>query len=137
MPFPLAFFDLSYAFAQRCAEVSSCSTGDALLRYTHLYLAFGLGRGFDPAHPSWQTFLAGLEAVPDPVAWIDAAYHQMTDRLPERVPEHPFGCFSYVLWEGGRVRLHFYNPAPGTSPLRREEMPARLAELGGCWLICV
>jgi len=31
-----------------------------LLDYTNLYVRFGLGRDFDPAHPVWREYLSGL-----------------------------------------------------------------------------
>ena len=41
-----------------------------------------------------------------------------------------FGCFSYTIVEGSRVRLHFHNNGPsGYSPLKRDQMSKRLTEL--------
>jgi len=126
--YPYEFFELNYRYARRAAQVSGCALEDALLKYTHLYLAFGLGRSFDPTEPAWVEFLEGLKTETDPKAWIYATYrHSLALRL--RPPEMTFGCFSYAAWEGGRIRLHFHNPQPGESPLSRLAIPERMQEL--------
>jgi hypothetical protein len=41
-----------------------------------------------------------------------------------------FGCFSYTVLPGQRIRLHFHNAeTQDTSPLSQERLPARIAEL--------
>lgn len=129
MDYPREFFDLTYRFAQRIHCVTGLALDQALLRYTHLYLAFGLGRSFDPSVADWAAFIAGLRNAADPVDWMYATYRRLVGYLPPRQPDLPFGCFSYAVWAGGRVRLHFWNPERGVSPLRREFIPTRMAEL--------
>lgn len=129
MEYPPEFFALNLRFARRAAELARVSLPEALLRYTHLYLALGLGRDFDPAHPAWQAFLAGLATAADPGEHAYRAYRQGLAERPRALPEIAFGCFTYTAWDGGRVRLHFFNATPGESPLRRQRLPERLAEL--------
>lgn len=129
MNYPVGFFSLTYTFARRAAQLNKCSLAEALLRYTHLYMAFGLGRSFNPSAREWQGFLAGLDDAEDPAVWMHATCHRLTKRAPARVPEPAFGCFAYDLWDGGRVRLHFFNPDSGKSPLRAEAAVERRAEL--------
>lgn len=127
--YPRGFFDLNYRYAIRIHEVTDLSIEDALLKYTHLYLAFGLGRSFDPTLPAWVEFLSGLVQSSDPLDWINLTYARLSGGLPSPVPENSFGGFSYAVWEGGRVRLHFRVVTDCSSPLKRAEMPARLREL--------
>src|SRR5439155_12564861 len=49
-----AFFDLQLQFAHKVTRLSGLPLARALLEYTNLYARFGLGRDFDPAHPTWQ-----------------------------------------------------------------------------------
>ena len=65
MIYAKAFFDLQLEFAQRVAILSELPLARALLDYTNLYIRFGLGRDFDPAHPSWREYLAGLQDTND------------------------------------------------------------------------
>lgn len=127
--FPAEFFELNYRFALRIAEISGAPLPDVLLRHTHLYLAFGLGRSFDPADPRWAAFLKGLAAVPDALGWIVETYHALTGGVQPYTPEHPYGVFAYSLWEAGRVRLHFFGGPVGVSSLSRRAVPQREAEL--------
>lgn len=129
MEYPPEFFDLNLRFARRAAELARLDLPEALLRHTHLYLAFGLGRDFDPAHPAWRDFLSGLASAADPVEHAYQAYRRGLVERPRALPEIAFGCFNYALWSGGRVRLHFFNAMPGESPLRRQHVPERLNEL--------
>jgi hypothetical protein len=127
--YPQGFFDLNFRYAQRISEVSGLSIGDAMLNYTHLYLAFGLGRSFDPTLPAWVEFLSRLALSSDPLDWINQTYARLSGGLPPPEPENSFGGFSYAVWEGGRVRLHFRVVSGSSSPLQRTQMPARLREL--------
>lgn len=129
MHYPRAFFDLNYHFALRIAEISGIPLADALLKYTHIYLAFRLGRSFDPACSAWAVFLDGLHAAEDPVGWIFATYTRLTGGEAPELPEPRFGAFSYALWDSGRVRLHFWGGPPGASFLSRAAIPARTGEL--------
>ena len=57
MIYAKAFFDLQLEFAHRITILSGLPLARALLDYTNLYIRFGLGRGFDPAHPTWREYL--------------------------------------------------------------------------------
>jgi hypothetical protein len=128
--YPPRFFDLNLRFASRMAEIGPTTWTDALLQDTHLFLAFGLGRPFDATHPVWQAFLLGLAHAPDTVAYTYDVYVRLRADQPSAAAEPGFGCFSYALWPGGRVRLHFRPEHTSGSPLVRAEAPARRAELG-------
>jgi hypothetical protein len=128
------FFALNLDFAAKAAEVTGLSFAESLLEYTHLYLSFGLGRDFNPADESWRGYLMGLPGATAPAAWTYRFYlaRQAAAAPPAALPT--FGCFSYAVWEGGRVRLHFHAEEEGAlagaaGPLSKEQMPARLAEL--------
>lgn len=128
MNYPREFFSLNYAFARRAAQLGKCSLAEALLRYTHLYMALGLGSSFDPGAQDWQGFLAGLADTEDPAGWMYAASRRVDKTKIDGLSEQTFGCFSYSLWEGGRARLHFLNPGR-QSPLRAAFVGERKAEL--------
>ena len=128
MSFAPEFFTLNLRFAEKVVAVSDQTFAQALFNYTHLYLSLGLGRGFDPEHPLWQEFLRGVAAAEDKTSYTHAFHLQHAP--PKEMPNPAFGCFSYAVWEGGRIRLHFHNAeAAGVSPLARERVPQRVAEL--------
>jgi hypothetical protein len=125
-----AFFDLQLQFAHKVTLLSGLPLAQALLEYTNLYARLGLGRDFDPAHPTWREYLAGLRDPSD--------YHEWTYRFYLKRPEAPtapgvvatFGCFSYSPSSGGRIRLHFLNAeTDGHSPLAIDRLEQRLADL--------
>jgi hypothetical protein len=127
--FTQAFFELNFRFAERITEVTGLEFATSLLRYTHLYIRFGLGRSFDPANPVWQAYILGLSQAAEPVMWTYQFYmqrHAQTTR-PEA---SPFGCFSYAVWSNNRIRIHFHNAEDASHrPLSKERMNIRLAEL--------
>jgi hypothetical protein len=103
-------------------------TGRALLDYTNLYVRFGLGRDFDPAHPVWREYLAGL--AHDDGEWTHAFYLRRPEAAPPALIA-TFGCFSYARLGPDRIRLHFVNAdGDGQSPLSRARRGRRRAELG-------
>jgi hypothetical protein len=125
-----AFFDLQLRFAHKVTRLSGLPLARVLLEYTNLYARFGLGRDFDPAHPTWREYLAGLR---DP-----NEYHEWTYRFYLKRPEAPtapgvvatFGCFSYSPSSSGRIRLHFLNAeTDGHSPLAIDRLEQRFADL--------
>jgi hypothetical protein len=136
MIYPQAFFDLNLLFARRVSELTGRPFEHTVLAYTHLYLAFGLDRRFDPGHPVWQAYLQGCREHPDPCAYTYAFYLERQRQLPPRpLPDPSFGCFSFALWPGDRVRLHFRNAeTEAISPLSPKRLPARLEELRAMFL---
>jgi hypothetical protein len=136
MILPEAFFDLNLLFAQRVSALAKQPFERTLLGYTHLYLVFGLDRSFDPGTSVWQAFLHGLWENPDPCAWTYTFYLNRLAQLPPKpLPTPSFGCFSYAVWSGGRVRLHFRNAELGdAAPLCPERLPVRLEELKAMFL---
>jgi hypothetical protein len=128
--FPRRFFELNWLFALRVEVLSQRPLAGALLDHTHLYIRFDLGRGFDPTQSTWQEFLRGIDLSGDPIEWTYQFYltHQAPDS--QRPDEPMFGCFSYTVLPGQRIRLHFHNAeTQDTSPLSQERLPARIAEL--------
>ena len=69
-----AFFDLQLQFAKAIWAPSGLPLTRALLEYTNLYVRFGLGRAFDPAHPVWQEYLAGMGDANDTGEWTYRFY---------------------------------------------------------------
>lgn len=130
MQFSRDFFDLNLRFAQKVSDVAGQSFQRSLLEYTHLYLAFGLGRDFDPENAAWQKY---LHQIPRSGGQLSATTHRFyLERIaehPKPEPEHPFGCFSYTLWDKDRVRVHFRNATMASGVLQKEKVPERISEL--------
>ncbi len=129
MIYAKGFFDLQLQFAHKVTVLSDLPLARALLEYTNLYVRFGLGRAFDPAHPTWRKYLAGLQDTNDSREWTYRFYLTRPEvAAPALVAT--FGCFSYAQLSGDRIRLHFRNAeTDGRSPLGIERLGQRLAEL--------
>jgi hypothetical protein len=124
------FFDLQLQFAHKVAGLSGLPLARVLLEYTNLYIRFGLGRDFDPAHPTWQEYLAGLEDTRDIGEWTYAFYSRRPDAMAAPGVVATFGCFAYSRLSGERIRLHFQNAeTAGHAPLATERVGQRRAEL--------
>jgi hypothetical protein len=125
-----AFFDLQLRFAHTVSALSGLPLARALLEYTNLYIRFGLGHAFDPAHPVWREYLAGpVGYTKDGREWT---YRFYLGRPPADPPDvvATFGCFAYARLAGDRIRLHFRNAETGDhSPLGDRRQAARRAEL--------
>ncbi len=116
-------------FAQKVADISGQSLDGALLHYTNLYIRFGLGWDLSAANPIWQEYLTGLRENADRGEWTYRFYLKQQPATPV-VVQLPFGCFSYSVLDGGRIRLHFHNNEPAEqSPLSHDCLSLRLAEL--------
>jgi hypothetical protein len=125
-----AFFDLQLQFAQKLAILSGLPVARALLDYTNLYIRFGLGRDFDPAHPTWREYLAGLHDAEDFREWTYRFYLRRPDTMAAPAIVATFGCFSYARLSGDRIRLHFENAeTDGHSSLGIERLGQRLVDL--------
>jgi hypothetical protein len=125
-----AFFDLQLQFAHKVTLLSGLPLARALLEYTNLYARFGLGRDFDPAHPTWREYLAGLRDPNDFHEWTYRFYLKRPETLTAPGVVATFGCFSYSPSSGGRIRLHFLNAeTDGHSPLATDRLEQRLADL--------
>ena len=130
MTYAKAFLDLQFRFAQTVTRLSGLPLARALLEYTNFYIRFGLGRAFDPSHPTWQEYLAGLQDTNDSGGWTYRFY--LTRPHPMVPPDvvATFGCFSYARLSNDRIRLHFHNAeTDGRSPLGTERRGQRLADL--------
>lgn len=125
-----AFFDLQLQFADKVALLAGLPLADALLAYTNLYIRFGLGRQFDPAHPDWREYLAGIREGADNSDWTYRYYlARPNDAGPPAVVASS-GCFSYAQLDNHRIRIHFGNAeADGRRPLGAERAAHRLEEL--------
>ena len=125
-----SFFDLQLRFAKRITALSGFSLARAVMEYTNFYIRFGLGRDFDPTHPIWQEYLAGLRDANDNGEWT---YRFYLARSPAVMPPNlvaTFGCFSYARLSHDRIRLHFQNTEPDDlPPLGIERRGQRLADL--------
>ena len=75
------FFDLQLQFAHKVAALSRLPLARVLLEYTNFYIRFGLGRDFDPAHPAWQEYLAGLQDTNDIGEWTYSFYSRRPDAM--------------------------------------------------------
>ena len=129
MTYARAFFDLQLDFALKVSALSGLPLARTALDYTNFYIRFGLGRDFDPAHPVWREYAAGLEAL-DPREWTYRFYS--TRARPVTVPAlvATFGCFAYARPTPERIRLHFQNTeAGGHAPLAMDRRDRRVADL--------
>jgi hypothetical protein len=128
--YPQAFFDLQLQFADQVAALSGLPLARVLLEYTNLYIRFGLGHAFDPAHPTWQAYLAGLRDTRDPRGWTYAFYLRRPDAMAPASVVATFGCFAYARPTRERIRLHFQNAeTAGLAPLAIARVDERRAEL--------
>ena len=130
MIYAKSFFDLQLDFAETVAARGGLPLARAVLEYTNVYIRLGLGRAFDPAHPEWREYLAGLHGAHDRRDWTYRFYLKQ-GREPAGPPVvATFGCFAYASSGAGRIRLHFENAEPeGCSPLGAERQGQRRAEL--------
>ena len=125
-----AFFDLQLQFAHAVTVLSGLPFARVLLEYTNLYIRFALGRDFDPAHPGWQEYLAGLQRTNDRLGWTYRFYLMRPQAMVVPGAVATFGCFSYTRPSSDRIRLHFLNAeTDGHSPLGIERRGQRLADL--------
>lgn len=53
MVYAKAFFDLQLQFARKVTALSGLPLTSVLLKHSNFYIRFGLGRDFDPLHPTW------------------------------------------------------------------------------------
>jgi len=109
MVYAQAFFDLQLQFADKVTEISGLPLTRVLLDYTNLYIRFGLGRDFHPEHPIWKAYLAGLQDTHDMREWTYRFYMTRAETMAGPPVVATFGCFSYALLYGDRLRLHFQN----------------------------
>jgi hypothetical protein len=124
-----AFFDLQLQFADKVTILSRLPLARVLLEYTNLYIRFGLGHDFDPGHPTWQAYLAGLPER-DIREWTYAFYRRRPDAMAAPAVVATFGCFAYARPGGEWIRLHFQNAETDErSPLALERVSRRRAEL--------
>jgi len=125
-----AFFDLQLEFAAAVATDTRLPLARAVREYTNVCIRFGLGHAFDPAHPAWCAYTAGLDVADDPGEWT---YRFYLGRGPDAGPPNvvaTFGCFAYASTGPGRIRLHFANADDrGRSPLAAEAQAQRREEL--------
>jgi hypothetical protein len=130
MVYAKAFFDLQLQFAHTVTALSGRPFARVLLEYTNLYIRFGLGRDFHPAHPTWQAYLAGLRDTSDQQAWTYRFYLTRAEAMAGPAVVATFGCFAYARLSGDRIRLHFQNAeTDGHSPLGVERLGQRRADL--------
>lgn len=130
MIYAKAFFDLQLQLAHTVTTLSGLPLARALLDYTNLYIRFGLGHDFDPAHPTWRQYLAGLQDTNDSREWTYRFYLRRPDAMAAPAIVATFGCFSYARLSGGRIRLHFENAeTDGHSSLGIGRLGQRLADL--------
>src|SRR5258705_13221402 len=100
-----AFFHLQVRFARKVTALSGLPLELALLQYTSLYVRLGLGRAFDPGHPIWRGYAAGLGDADDIGGGTYRFYLTRRETGPPGIGATR-GCFSYARLSGGAHRLH-------------------------------
>jgi hypothetical protein len=128
-PYAKTFFDLQLQFAERVCGFTGLSVERAVLQYTNFYIRFGLGGDFDPAHPGWQAYAAGLRDAGDRGAWTYRYYMSRRHAAAWPPVVATFGCFAYAPLGEARIRLHFHNADADGSSLALERQAERRAEL--------
>jgi hypothetical protein len=124
------FFELQLEFARSVSALSGLPLARTVLDYTNFYIRFGLGRGFDPAHPEWQAYLAGLRDGEDGQEWTYRFYAARPRPVAPPRLIATFGCFSYAWLGSDRLRLHFHDAdEDGRSPLAPDRHDRRRSEL--------
>jgi len=122
-----AYFAVQRRFAERWAALAPVPIETAYLECTTWYLqAAGLDREFDPDHPTWQKFIADVQAAADPDGVVHAA-------AIENEPDVPPGPVLDWSWEAEDrcVRLIFYPQRSGDGhPLAQGNLPERQREFG-------
>lgn len=130
MQYSKAFFDLQIRFAEAVANLAGMRIEQALLDYTNIYVRFGLGRAFDPAHPTWRRYIDGLSQTAEMSDWTYRFYLARGEDAQAPSLTATFGCFAYAMQDAASVRIHFNNVEPATvSALSLGCLPARLREL--------
>lgn len=130
MNYPKRFFEINLRFAQKVSEVSETPLESSLLLYTNFYIRFGLGRDFAATNLIWQEYLEGLHQVEDTAEWTYRFYLKRQQQVAPKSHNSPFGCFSFTVVDGNRIRLHFHNnESSERSLLSQSRMGKRLAEL--------
>ena len=130
MAYARAFFDLQFQFAEAVSALTGQPLARALLEYTNFYIRFAIGREFDPDHPVWQAYVAGLRDTQDGREWTYRFYLSRPWALAGPAVVATFGCFAYAPLSPDRIRLHFENVESGDrSPLAAERRGQRLADL--------
>ena len=125
-----AFFDLQIQLARRVTLISGLPLERTLLDYTHLYKRLGAGRDFEASSPTWQSYLAGLRDAEDAADWTHSFYLTRLGKATGPTVVAEFGCFSYAVWAGNRIKLHFRNAERGGhSPLGIDRVVQRRADL--------
>src|SRR5688572_22549820 len=113
MAYPVAFFEPQVRLARLLAERFNLTLSEALLNYTSAARALGV------TDEEWSSVAPALLAADDLADALHAAYEQRRhpDPSPTDTTFHGrplFGCFSYVVRDGGIIRPHFAaNDLPG------------------------
>jgi hypothetical protein len=137
MNYPKKFFEINLRFAYKVSEITQQSVESTLLLYTNLYIRFGIGRDFDANNPIWQEYLEGLHRAADTTGWTYRFYLKQQQLVSLKSPALFFGCFSYTIVNGNRIRLHFHNnESPKQSPLGNDQIDKRLSELKNMF-VCI
>ncbi len=124
-----AFFDLQLQFAHTVMALSGLPLERTLLEYTNLCVRLGLGRDFDPEHPTWREYVAGLRDAEDIGEWTYRFYRMRPETEPPGIVATR-GSFSYARLSGDRIRLHFRSAeSDGRSSLGSDRRGQRMAEL--------
>ena len=124
------FFDLQLELAEKASALSGLSFPRAVLDYTNLYIRFGCGRDFDPGHPTWREYAAGLADTADRRDWTYRFYATRSPAVEPPGLVATFGSFSYARLDTDRIRLHFHGgDRDGRSALGADRRGERLADL--------
>ena len=130
MTYAKAFFGLQLEFAEAVSGLSGLPLARAVLDYTNLYIRVGLGRDFEPNHPTWQDYAAGLLGAHDRADFTYSFYLARPETVVPPGVVATFGCFSSALLSADRIRLHFRNVEnAGQSALAMQHRDRRLVDL--------
>lgn len=133
-PYPVGYFEIQVAFAQRMAYLLDVPLEETLLSLTSLYKLLGSPGAFDLESDVWRQALTCVDARADIAEQASAIHRYYLTRyplIPKFGDERHWGCFAYE-WRADQraLRLHFANEdasAPGA--LSQQRLAARQAEL--------
>ncbi|MDD3648175.1 MAG: hypothetical protein PHS44_06805 [Candidatus Dojkabacteria bacterium] len=147
--YPKDFIKLQLDFARKASEITGENMTAAILKYTNIYLMFGLDFDFDTKVPRWQEYLKNFKPDTD---YTYEFYKKTQSSQPKAGPplakkpkgsidkykEIEFGCFSYSIQpEKQRAWIHISNnEKSGFGPfstkrlgIRKEEMTEMLKHI--------
>ncbi|MBU0975268.1 MAG: hypothetical protein ABIE03_06060 [Patescibacteria group bacterium] len=131
--YPKEFFKLQLDFAQKASEITREDITQAILKYTNIYLTFGLDFNFSIEAKVWQNYIRDFKSD---LEYTYQFYKQTQKdgkqkRAIDKYKEVEFGCFSYSIEpKKKRAWIHISNNEKSNfGPFSSERLDARRREM--------